>query len=504
MKIIKLTLIESPGFNDGMIKSYDTNLRSGMIEDALARTEGGRRMDSRALSGIAAGMVRPGASGHRSHIENGWQEKRMRYALLVQTQDRQSRIEYKYITGYTDGSDFSVGRDGRVSLNPNTRFYFNSISTVDMFESATHSRGNRYVPRLSSHDQVLSRDTLGREDDKRLLRPVDLFRKREVSDGILERFGDGDHHYSRINNTIGRFSSKTTLSTRANNSPSSYLSRSLRSYVGEHENQTGADGYQDSFGSEYDHTEMLMGVTSRLRENAVGEDPFFDTLRDAWGDIESRGYMTYGELLDTDPEFDEDTMVGLQPSKRGEDYRYIDTDDINANTPEAIAANILAQSIPAVMLNAMYSKVNNLIINSAARMGEERVIPSSAYPFVDGLDVISTDGYFIDQIEYTVLPDVTCGGSFDVEALVNCDIDGVTDILISVDGGPEHHYVVPVFADGLLTPVMTLGEDHLDRISEDIISISEAFYLERDRNNPREIDERDARRRDSKSQRRFS
>src|SRR5690606_3272576 len=120
-----------------------------------------------------------------------------------------------------------------------------AITKVGIAES--HYRGGRiYQPRLNAHDQVLSRSVFsGSSNDRGLLRPVDLFRRKELSNT------DTPAHWSAAGSTftskVGSFNAPLMANNRLNNSPTGFLARSLRAYVGSSE--TASDpfsGWDDS------------------------------------------------------------------------------------------------------------------------------------------------------------------------------------------------------------------------------------------------------------------
>lgn len=486
MEVIKLTFIETPEFNDQHIRSYDTDLKSGMIEDALRRTRTADTFSPITVGRIASNLIRPTGQSGLANIEGGWGRTRLRFAMVVALSDRNYHKEHSYITGYTDFADYSVMEDGNVRFDPDMKMYFNSVSRVSLIAYDNHGT-NVMRPKLESHDQVLSRSSMGRNSrDSALMRPSDIFRRRnlDVDDSIM---GGLSGTYTETFNRVGAFNSELAFSTRRNNSPTAYLHRSISSYAKSSDDvnaSMGASGYAG------DHDEVMAGVIDRVDENRIESDPWFDEkLRSETNALRS-GYISYGELLATNPDLDEDRIVGLAALDRNERYRHEAAMNTRSDAPEAIAAQILAGSIPSLMLNAMYSRVENLVIDTHALYEEDRVIPGMAFPFVDGLDTSSTDMYFIDQIEHMVIPDISRNGMFSVTATLTIDIDGVIEGNISVDGGPEEYFCFPVFSDALNANVLSDSFERLDRISSDVMSVSEAFYQDKERRNAREVPDR--------------
>lgn len=481
MEIIKLTFLESPGLNDHYIRSYDTDLKNGMIDDALRHVSGETSYGLTTIGRIASNMVRPMGHAGKAYIDGGWGRQRMRFAMLVEVQGGRYHQTHLYITGYTDDARFAENRDGRFTIDPDMRMYFNSVTEVALMMSQRDGREARR-PRVTAHDQILSKRSIDTRDTAALLRPSDLFRRHANADmGEIAARRVGVHDTTR--NLVGSFSQNLTLSTRRNNSPTSYLQRSVDTYLRSSE----AVDDHDVAGWGSDQDGILDEAASRLKENILSANQFFDKSLGDETNYFRQGYITYGELIRLNPDFDEDDLVGIRPLRDRDRSQYETSSSNRSDTPENMAREILRGAIPAIMLECMYSRVEKLIIDTGAMYEEDRVIPAVAFPFVDGLDTRSTDSLFIDRILQTVVPDISRNGAFQVEAEITCDIDGHIEMYISIDGGPEEFFADAVYADALKSAVLTNSLDNLERISEDILTVCSTFQQDRSRRHPREI-----------------
>lgn len=476
MEVLKLTFIETSQFNDQSIRSYDTDLKKGMLDDALAKISEKHTFSTNTIGTVAANLIRPSGNSGVSNIDGGWGVQRLRFAMVVSTADRNYHKAYNYITGYTDSNDYTISQDGQVLFNPSMRLYFNSISRVSLL--LTDDRGTEvYRPKLESHDQILNRNSVNVRDVT-AMRPSDVFRRRglDMEDTTL---GGLSGTYSEVRNRVGGFPGTLSLSTRQNNSPTAYLHRTIDTY-----SKVQATRDQHDYGTGYDHAtdshgEVLLESVDRLSENIISEDPWVDATLKSDTNYLRQGYITYRELLRTNPDLDEDTTVGLNQLNQSRSDEYAHAMSNRGDTMEAIAVGILAGSIPSLMLTAMYSRVEDLIIDTFAQYENEQVIPGIAYPFVDGLDTRNTDDAFIDSIVQTVIRDISRNHSFAVEVCLTCDIDGVMEGEISIDGGDPEYFCVPVFSDALNSNVLSDSFERLDRISNDVLTISETFHQDR-------------------------
>lgn len=481
MEIVKLTFIETPGMNDHYIRSYDTDLKNGMIDDALRQVSGSKTYGLTTIGRIASNMVRPMGHAGRAHIEGGWGRQRLRFAMLVEIEGGRYHKSHHYLTGYTDEAAFTQNRNGEMTISLDMRMYFNSVTEVSLIMSSRDGLPT-HRPRVGAHDQILSKRTFETSrSTPALMRPSDLFRRRVNGDiGELSARRMGVQNTTR--NLVGSFSQPLMMSTRRNNSPTSYLQRSVDNYMRSSEAMPDEPGGYDS-----NEDDILDETVDRLRENIITSNAFFNEHFGEETNYFRQGYVTYGELLRLCPDFDENELVGVRPLRERDVPKFNISGSNKSDTPENMAREILRGAIPAIMLECMYSRVENVIIDTGAMYEEDRVIPTVAMPFVDGLDTRSTDQLFIDRILTTVVPDISRNGAFQVQADITCDIDGHIEMYISVDGEPEEYYADAVYADALGTSVLSDSLDNLDRISDDILTVCGSFYQDRSRSISRDI-----------------
>lgn len=477
MDLLKITMVETPPFLDQVIKPFNTDLKAGMVFDAEHNYRGST--SANALSRFATSLVAPTGKWFKSNIAGGWGDNKLRFAGLVCMDDRRHSKEYMYVCGFTDHADYSVKSDGTVRFSPTMKLYFNSVTAVDVQEME-HRGASVWQPKLSTHDQILSKSVFNRETvkDTALLRPSDLFRRRgeKEASGFQREFPNSVL-------TTGKFTSEMVSNNRLNNAPSTYLSRAAGAYIRSAQNQV------DLSGSGYDDQtegEILDDAIDRVDENLIDANPFFDELRNV-SNIMRTGYITWGELMDMNPDFDEDRQVGIKrlPDKR--DNRDFGA-TLKGDDPESIAANILVHSLPLIMLYAQYSSIEGMVIDTRARHGEAKVILPYIAPYMPGIDVSATYDYFVDQMEDYVIPDMTKSGMFDVYAKVNASIDGDIEVWISVDGGKEMYVPFPQWGDGLCAPTLTDDLTHLVNVSADILKISSEILKVKNRSNKTHLD----------------
>lgn len=479
MKLLKLTMVESPGTVDNYIRPFEINYKRSFIDDVSNATDGGLRLTPHRLAGVAGGILTPTAAGVRAaNIPNGWGSGRIMFAMVVELATREITRDYEYIVGFTDHPEYSDTGNGRISFDSNMRMYFNSITRVHLTESTLHAGGGRsWVPKINSHDQVLNRSALIGEGRRRgadnsrpaTTRPCDLFRRADSVNSFGGHMDEFSNNGGNSINLTGSFSSALRSSTRLNNSATMNLSRSLKAY-----SAANSDPHTAYLGDQ-DEGEVIRGATDAVEENVVNMDPVISMMKEQ-SNILSSGYITFGELMEMNPDFDEDRDLpfhSLKSRRKLRGFRGEETvSDWNGSDPETIAATIIAQSLPGIMINSMYSKVENLILDSHARPGESKVNCGLISPFMDGVDIRSNWTYFEDQCEFVLLRELTKDGLFDVTCTIDANIDQDIYITISLDGGLDQQFRFPAFGDGFVAPVLATDVRQVELLAKSLVSLA--------------------------------
>lgn len=478
MRLKKLSLIETPGIEDCITRGYDTNFNNNDIDLVLHATEGGSRLNARSLADVASRVLSPIGNGFESKIESGWRGERFKVAMLVELRLDKYNHEYAYVVGYTDNGyrDRCTRRNGSsdIILDPETRIYINSVTRVDL-RLSNQGRDSIWIPKLTSSSQVLRRDSLdlrNANDRPGVLRPTDLARRQDVdNDGNLALEALRNDRNVRMDNKTGCFVSPILMSDQNNNLSSQHLFKSLSAHI-----NASSDPSNRTLHST-DASDVRRGAVDRLDEHRADADGFFNALRND-SDIMRSGYVTYQELIDASPDWDED-QTGI---KQFTDRDYAALSDLTSwrgDAPEQTAAQILANGLPSIMINAAYSMAFGIIIDTNAKFGESRVVCTQPAPFMQGLDPRATQNYFEEMVDLVLVKDATHGGLFDIYAEIDADLDGMIRIKISIDGGRLEKFAYPAWASGLLAPVLATDQDVLDRLSKTVTSLATSVANEK-------------------------
>jgi len=82
--------------------------------------------------------------------------------------------------------------------------------------------------------------------------------------------------------------------------------------------------------------------------------------------------------------------------------------------------------------------------------------------------------YFEDMIENVLLPMLTKGGLFEINARINVNIDQDIEIWLTIDDGEESFHCYPAFAGALQAPTLSNNLDAVSLLSKSIVDLSAA------------------------------
>jgi len=487
MELIKLSFVEADGMLNQVIRPYDLDQRGSAIDLFSKATEKGFNISAKRLAAVAAPLMGPSTRRKiDAHISNGWDAPRIMFAMVIATGNRANSKEYHYIVGHTDESMHTV-RGTNVRFEKRMKLYFNNITRIHMTEATymTRDRGHRslWQPKIITHDQVLNRSAIegfngGRREHRNRamsLRPTDLFTRQGGETAFGAYLTDKD---VPVKNLCGVFSGQLRSSTRENNSSTNFMRRSLNAFV-----SSAADPQSAFIDDNHDHETMQRTIDSVI-ENSIDADPYIEQIRRD-SNILEQGYITFGELMDMNPDFDEDSQLPFIPLDRNNRNRIVDNIvGFKSDENESIAAAMIAHSLPGILINSMYSSVDNLTITTRARVGENKLQSAFPHPFVEGMSIAASWPYFEDQIENILIQEVSKGGQFEFDARIDANIDQMIKIWIRMDGAPEAYFEFPAFCDSLLSPMLEDNMKSFEDLSKGIVDLAGDLSRQRLRSSP--------------------
>lgn len=487
MRLKKLMFVETRGAADAVIRTFDTDIRQSDIDRIIDLTDQGTNLTparmARAL-GTNTTIITPSTEFKLAgQIENGYGESRIMFAMVVEVHTSRRSSHYEYIVGFTDKSDPSY-LSGQAIFDPDMKMYFNSITRINMTET-TYRGSAVWQPSLKAHDQILNRAAIVGSRRRRSdqvpvsLRPSDLFNRK----GSESHFGQHLRQAgSTGNNTTGAFSQQLRASTRENNDPTRFLTRSLDAY------SRALAKSEEGTADRSDDDRLMVDASDNSPETCLDVDPFLETLREYSAIMES-GYVTFGELMDNNPDFDQEHHHSFQPyHKREATIDLAGAASWNSDADECLAATIIAQALPVIMMKAMYSKVDDLVLTTRVLGDQPRVHAGRCSPFIPDFDPEATIDYFETTVEQLILETISQNGMRDVDVLIHANIDQDIEIWISIDGGEEHYFPHATFADSFSAPTLGGGMATIDTMADNIVKLAHGVRGSRERNHPTHVE----------------
>lgn len=525
-----MTILETGGSIDMHIRpiSIDDSVisdnLSGISGDILERTHNGRNVRADVLSSAVGSVMRPSARSIRTHIDNGWESKRLMIAMLVSDEPimishrrrgTSNNIERYYVVGYTDAAEYYVGDDGHIDFPGDMRIYIDSSTRVRV--SRLFERNNEILrPSIIGNDLML-RDTVSettssnrRSRSKRsatTMRPYDTLTRHSAWHSEATRTVQDSLGWS-VEVSNGNLRTAPRPSSRDNESAPSYLARTISNYLKAASNEDSLDHIGIADMEDEDSVyKRSRNAAYRSSENIMAEIPLFDKLSNS-SDILRDGYITWAELMDADPDFNPDDVPFINWESRSRETernslglnmandigrsarnhgmsqvaRSLDSASLSSNTNEAIAARIIASALPSLMIRCGYSQVDGLVLLSNPRLNEDHVNYALVHPYMDGMDIRDGELLFIDSLEQTIIPAATSNDSLEIEAFIMANVNKDIQVYIRVDGGDEHYFSWPAWAAASISSMITDRSNDLDLLSEGIGDLVEDLSLRRQRN----------------------
>lgn len=483
MRVIRCLMVKTGTYNDVAARPYQTQFDTHKLNQFQEVTQGGRYVSGSTLAGVAGGMLRPTAEAEGIvGIENGWDTPRLRFLMEVEySSDIMGAGQRQFMSGYTD----YVGVSANHAVDPKMRLFFNSSVTV----------------RNTVEMTPVGRQTIGRVmDSSHILRSTEL---QPLTSGLgapgvpgqnpmmgssmfrgpgLSQFGQPSPTLMRPQDVFSSMSTRVlddadildyrtmamgpSKSRRSNGSAPDYLSRTLKAYSAARAHD---DVYQGDF------ADVMEEARGQVQESPVTQDLWLHQLSRAtqFGDTMS---VTWGELCSMDPNIDGvaqiilgDSGNGMGPVSTRGNSEYWTT-----STMQTIAATILSNSVPSLLMDLMMTQVDFMATNQTLGGADPFDIKIlHAQGFAQNLDLTPYLQRFEGRLITEVLRDLTSNNAIDINLRMSVDILGETTIDLEMNGEPSIRYVMPSFCDALAAPVMTMNPDRLRDLSSDLSSLYE-------------------------------
>ena len=455
--IVSMILAESGQYNDQMLRPYQSVVQHQQLAQLQEATHGGDIINETTLAGVAGQILRPSAQPVGVAIcPNGWAERRFRFLMRVQLAMNSFETyggREVVIAGYTDYTGITRMNH---AIDPNMKLYFNTsvilnntqemsatgiINRVSMAESAQIIRGE-FNPIVSRDQSVVATGDVP-------LRPEDVY--QEIRSGM--------YAHANIINDSSTFAGGIKKSRRSNNDATKYLSTVLNAY---------------QYAVDCDSSEqinVLKKAQAVVREPLISADEFLYRLQKET-QIMASGCVTWGELCHLNPHLESVTRVTfLDPEALAQTNYLSNSAALGGATPEVVAATIIANAIPGMMMDHMMVKAAFMITNET--MGMEPLVTIAGYEsFVSGMDITGPVGAFKQLVGIFVDRELTINRQRRINLQVIANAIGDTTVTIGFDGYPPMTFVLPSFCDAVIAPVVAPNRNALKEMAVNMSTLA--------------------------------
>ena len=453
-------------FDDQFYRPYESNFDGRDATMFGDMTRNSPTILAGQVAGIAGTVCRPSAQvlGGAS-IPNGWGERRIRFMMRVSLGDNilNAGGNTEILTGYTD----FAGVTATGNLDPEMRLYFNNSLTIR--NTPFMNQGTRAMQSLVSDASQLIMPIFPQPQQPLLgsFAPAPRFDlmtpMNVVNEMTSTRIGEMDNTVV-LDLRNGVIDNQVRKSRRSNGLATEYLSRTINALHAAERAGIDEPARTDD--------KILSEASYMLQEPPLSSDRFMSFLERTTTFSTARS-VAWGELAGMFPGLETITKV-LTPGKvekqtdpmRGQGEYW------HTATNETVAATVLANAVPAIMMDLMLTDITFSVTNETLN-GQVEVDFKDVRSFAQGVDLTPYIMRFRDRMIYEVIADLTMRNMFSVSFNMKCDVLGNTHIWIRLNGGPETYYVLPSFCDALFSPVITPNHYNLQQLAKDISFLAE-------------------------------
>ena len=489
MQILKLMLFASKPLNDLYKRPYNTIVTQEGINALDQATKGGTEFSQTAITKTAGHFIQMSAQTEGiAPIVNGWGTPRFRFLMEVIENHGGLGQNKAYYVGHTDYMEgATIDRGGNVLIDNNLQFYINA---VHRFRINGLYNGNQLMGEQMSgngFNQIL----YNRDDNQPIdfqsiqqgnvgdykIRPVDVFRSRNTLNqlsqyGLLNGITD-----SNTLDATGTLLTGSQLSSRRNTVPGTYMFDIMKGY-------REASATVQSYGG--DESDAVREAISIYGDGYAYQDPLFTELRDVVDNIQWRGVFNWGQLNRVFP-YVNDICTVCDPSQLsnmrnqfGQQSGIAEFGNVwdNTNTAywvganmETVAASLLANAIPTILLENLASEIRFTMTNMTVD-GQIQHATTTFVPLTNMVDTRIMLDRVLSRIQTELVPMVSQYGAIPFTITVDSSIYGDTMVNISLNGQPAVPYVMPTFADNAASPILTSSVDRFNHISNDLYRVA--------------------------------
>lgn len=454
LRIKNFVIMEMGTYEEQYRRPYTTELQGDTLTAIAQRVEQSTTVVPTALAGIASQFVKPSAD-HEGviAIPGGWNHQRCRFMMEWEVDYYVGGKNTEIVMGYTDHVGLSHGH----AIDPNMHFFVNSVMRIRNTPVMTPV-GVQAVPSFFEKSHVLAQNDF----DSMITSPATHRMRPEDVHAIASRA-----HLPRaatIRDSRSLLTNRPEKSRRSNGLPANYMATILQTYQAAHQEEDpqtpGAD------------MEMMEKARSNAREATVVEDPFLNSLAQV-NSTAIGNCFTMAELRSLDPNVDHVVQpLLMSPAARSSAHWAASgaSQHWGGSGRETVIASILAQAVPALMMETGLMGISLLVSN--LNYGAQAVSVPARWKAFGSMEASQAISLFEQRLIREVLNDISYNGQIGYQIQIDADLLSHSTFSMSIDGGPQEVFTAPSFCDSLFVPVLTNDAELSLKVAHDFNALN--------------------------------
>lgn len=443
--VAELVILEIGTYNAQYRRPFETHLDGQGLQMFQQKLADAPAYAPAMLNGIANQFIMPSAQPEKQlFIPQGFGEQRLRFHMKVIHNFRMGGQVIEHLVGYTNYVGASAA-----GFASDCEFYVNSTVMVRESQEMTPT-GLQTFSNMADNSHILvdnQWDGIYGGNNEQRMRPEDVFAamSRNHLQGMGTNLIDGRSTMSNV----------AVKSSRKNSLAPMFMANVLENYRNAKQSEEFGQGEQQILG-------QARGYAS---DNNVGKDPFLSAIAGIRG-APLGNTFTWRDLERLDPNaLRNTTLIQMDQAAKGDAHWAGQTADWGGADGTTLAATILSQSVPGLMMDMMLTELVFTCTNHVIG-GGVNFQPFHAASFTS-LPVGPIVDQFMIRFQQEILNDLTFHNQIGFALKVEMDLYGHSKLSISMNNEPYTDYVVPSFADALLVPVVTNNHQNAMNIAND-------------------------------------
>lgn len=446
IRIRSIRMMETPAYDHQFSRPYEANVNIDALNSFSERLKGSTQVVPSTFAGIGENILVPSAAPEAGIIIlNGWDTKRLRFIMQVEVPRSIGEPSIEVVLGYTDYN----GSTAQGAIDPNMRFVINSV-----FEYRSHRErtpmGTETRYQMSDRSHLIADHNwtgIFSENKNTYIRPMDVFTamsRENILSGV-----DAANVFDASTAVMGN----AEKSGRGNNIATNYVSSIVGGYLNARE------------GAEFGQSQetVMENARQRLMENSVIDDHFISAMSRITQQAGTSTF-TWRDLLRLDPSADNVAeIIYMSSAALSKVIPVGGSSDWGHAGRITQVATMLAHSVAGLMMEVGVTNLSFTSTNETMGCRLETYI--NGLPSMDKIDMSHQAGAFVSRFNSEVMPDVTFRNQVACTMQVECDLFSETRVWLAYAGEPMEMFVVPSFADALLSPIVTNNQARVRDIS---------------------------------------